>query len=323
MKRACALILLVVFCIIGFLSIWGNLPFTAVSGSGMAPELRSGELIVINRIAPDAINEGDVVVYNVPDYLREHYGYPPVITHRVAEVIIEESGLWLQTQADNIGDDPFLVRPHDVRGTVANTVPYLGYPLLLFRGGTGTILFVIAIFLLAIIIYSREIAVKVGRLLRTTVAPMVEENHRVNLVLSRRFEATERALDGFSGAVQHYARHLASHTGAIQGLNDASQALKGSAAEQNRILGHLSASIIRERKTREVSMVEMVVREFEKKTAEALEARAELQKKLPESGLRYHEIIPLKDNRQSPPGCAANPKALLARPHSRLFSDEW
>jgi len=316
MKRACVLILLVVFCIIGFLSIWGTLPFTAVSGSGMVPEVQSGELIVINRVAPDAINVGDIVVYNVPDYLRERYGYPPVITHRVADIISEESGLWLQTQADNIGDDPFQVRPHDIRGTVTGNIPYLGYPLLLFRGGTGTILFVIAIFLLIIIMYSREIAVKIGRLLRTAVDPIVEENHRVDLVLSRRFEATEKALDGFSGAVRIYAQHLASHTSAIQGLSDASQALKGSAAEQNRILGHLSASIIRERRTREVTMVERVVREFEKKTAEALEARAELEKKLPESGLRYQEIIPLKDKRQSPPGCAANPKALLARPHS-------
>ena len=246
MKRACVLILLVVFCIIGFLSIWGNLPFTAVSGSGMAPELRSGELIVIDQVAPDAIKEGDIVVYNVPDYLRERYGYPPVIAHRVADIISEESGLWLRTQADNIGDDPFPVRPHEVRGTVTGNIPYLGYPLLLFRGGAGTILFIIAIILLAFIMYSREIAVKIGRLLRTAVAPIVEENQQVDLELSRRFEATERAL----------------------------------------------------------------------KTAEALEARTELEKKLPESGLRYQEIITLKDKRQSPPGCAVNPKALLARPHS-------
>jgi len=316
MKRAIALILLVVCCIIGFLSIWGNLPFTAVSGSGMAPELRSGELIFINKVAPDAIKEGDIVVYNVPYYLRERYGYPPVIAHRVADVISEENGLWLRTQADNIGDDPFLVRLQDVRGTVSGNIPYLGYPMLLFRGGVGTILFLIAIVLLALTMYSREIAGKTARLLRTAVAPVVEENQPVDLELSRRFDATEMALNGFSGAIRIYAQHLASHTSAIQGLRDASHALKGSAAEQNRILGHLSASIIRERKTREVTMVERVVREFEKKTAEALEARDELENKLPESGLRYQEIIHLKDKRQSPPGCAANPKALLVQPHS-------
>ncbi|HEY98475.1 MAG TPA: signal peptidase I [Dehalococcoidia bacterium] len=313
MKRACVLILLVVFCIVGFLSIWGGLPFTAVSGSAMAPELRTGDLLLIASVAPDAVKEGDIVVYNVPDYLRERHNYPPVITHRVAEVIAEDSVLWLRTLADNIGDDPFLVRLLDIRGTVSGTVPYLGYPLLLFRGGTGTVLFIIAIILLALIMYAREIAVRIGRLLRTTVVSVVEENQQVRLDLSYRFDATERALDGFADAVRMYAQHLASHTSAIQGLRDASQALKGSATEQNRILGHLSASIIRERKTREAYMVERVVREFARKTAEALEARDELEKRLPESGLDYREIIPIRDKRQSPPGCAASPKALLAR----------
>jgi len=162
-------------------------------------------------------------------------------------------------------------------------------------------------------IWSREIAARIGRLLRTTVAPVVAGNQQVQLALSHRFEATERALDGFSDAIRMYAQHLASHTSAIQGLRDASHALKGSATEQNRILGHLSASIIRERKSREVNMVERVVREFARKTAEALEARDELEKRLPESELDYREIIPIRDKRQSPPGCAASPKALLVR----------
>jgi signal peptidase I len=315
MKRACALILLAIFSVVGFLSIWGNLPFTAVSGSGMAPELQSGELVVISQADPEAIQEGDIVVYNVPGYLRERYGYPPVITHRVTAITSDASGMWLQTQADNTGDDPFLISPREIRGIATSSIPYLGYPLLLFRGGAGTILFVIAVILLAVIMYSREIAGSIGRLLRTTVAPMVEENHRVGLLLSRRFEATEKALDDFSGAVQIYARHLASHTDAIQGLSEASQALKGSATEQNRILGHLSASIIRERKTREVTLVERVLMEFERKTAEALQARDELEKKLPESVLKNQEIIPLRAKPQSPPGCVVNPKALLSRQH--------
>ena len=316
MKRACILIILVVFCIIGFLAIWGNLPFTAVSGSGTASGLRSGELLVINQVAPDVVQEGDIVAYNVPDHLRQLYAYPPVIAYKLAEVIGDESGVMLRLQADAIGDEPLLVNVNDIRGVVASNIPYLGYPLLLFRGGVGTVLFIIVIFLLALVMYSREIADRIGRLIRTTVTPVVEENRRIELELSRRFDATERALEGFSVAVRTYAQHLASHTSAIRGLSDASQALKGSASEQNRILGHLSASIIRERKNREINMVERVVREFERKTVEALEARDELEKKLPESGLKYHGVIPLRVKSQSPPGCAANPKALLSRPHS-------
>lgn len=321
MKRACLLILLAIFSVVGFLAIWGNLPFTAVSGATIDTPLRSSELVIISRIAPEAIQEGDIIVYNVPDYLRERYGYPPVMVQRVDGIITGESGLLLRTYIDNISDAPLFIRAQDVRGTVADTIPYLGYPLLLFRGGAGTVLFIVVVFLLAIVMYAPEITRSAGRLLRETVSPIVEENHRVDLQLSRRFEATERALEGFSGVVRIYARHLASHTSAIQGLSDASQALKGSAAEQNRVLGHLSASIIRERKTREVTVVERVVREFEKKTAEALQARDELESKLPESGLRYQEVIPLRMVPPSPPGCAANPKALLARAHYRLSSD--
>lgn len=313
MKRACVLIILVVFCIIGFLSVWGGLPFTAVSGSAMAPAILSGDLVLIAAVAPDEVKEGDIVIYNVPDYLRERHNYPPVIVHRVVEVITGESDLWLRIGADNIGDDPFLVRLQDIRGTVSDTISYLGYPLLLFRGGTGTILIIIAIILLALIMYSREIAIRMGRLLHVTVASVIEENQQARFDLSRRFDATERALDGFADAVRIYAQHLASHTSAVQGLRDASQALKGSAAEQNRILGHLSASIIREKKAQKAYMIERVVRECARKTAEALEARDELEKRLPESGLGYREIIPIRDERQSPPGCAANPKALLFR----------
>jgi hypothetical protein len=271
-------------------------------------------LLVIGQAA-DGVREGDIVAYNVPDFLRQRYGYPPVIAYQVAEVIVDESNVMLLFRVDAIGDEPLLVGPHDVRGVVTSSIPYLGYPLLLFRGGAGTVFFIIAVILLALLMYSREIAAKIGRLLGTAVAPVVEENRQIELELSRRFDATERALEGFSIAVKTYAEHLASHTTAIRGLSDASQALKGSAAEQNRILGHLSASIIRERKNREVNMVERVVREFEKKTVEALEARDELEKKLPESGLKYHDVIPLRTKRQSPPGCAANPKALRSHPH--------
>jgi hypothetical protein len=167
------------------------------------------------------------------------------------------------------------------------------------------------------VLYADRIAGKIGRLLRAAAAPMVEENHRVDLQLSRRFEATEKALDDFAGAVQIYAQHLASHTSAVRGLSEASQALQGSAAEQNRILGHISNAIIHERARREVTLVERVVKEVEAKTTQALQARDELESKLPESALKYHETIPLRVKRTSPPGCVVNPRALLARRHNR------
>jgi signal peptidase I len=315
MKRAGVIILLFCFCIVGVLSIWSNLPFVLVFGSGMEPTLKSGSLLTIKQTAADSIREGDIVVYNVPGYIRNSYGYPPVIAHRVTAIIKEGSEIRLQTKADNAVSDPFLIKPQDIRGTVVNTIPYLGFPLLLFRGGAETIIFAIAAILLVIILYSDKIARYIGGLFRIAASPMVEENHRVDILLSHRFEATERTLDDFAGAIQVYAHHLASHTSAIRGLSEASHALKDSATEQNRILGHINSAIIRERSKREVTLAERVVKEVEEKTIQALQARDELEKKLPESALRYQETIPLRVKTASPPGCVVNPKALLVKRH--------
>ena len=182
----------------------------------------------------------------------------------------------------------------------------------LFQGGVTTALLIVGVLLFAVLMYSREIMRSFGGLLRTAVNPIVEESHRVDLLLSQRFEVTEKALHDFSGAMQIYAQHLASHTSAIQGLSDASQALKGSAAEQNRILGHLSKSIIRDRINREISVMERLVGEFEKKTTLALRAKDELENGTSEYVI---EEIRVKKEIESPPGCAVNPKALVAKPH--------
>jgi len=54
-----------------------------------------------------------------------------------------------------------------------------------------------------------------------------------------RMEATEKALSNFAAAINEYAHHLSSHTGAIQGLAEASQELKKSAAFQNNVILNL------------------------------------------------------------------------------------
>lgn len=56
---------------------------------------------------------------------------------------------------------------------------------------------------------------------------------------------TEQTLRELTEAIAEYALHLKSHTAAIQGLSEASQELKHSAAEQNRILADLANTITR------------------------------------------------------------------------------
>jgi hypothetical protein len=153
-------------------------------------------------------------------------------------------------------------------------------------------------------------------------------------VLSNRFEHTEKALEGFYNAMQLYARHLASHTSAIQGLAEASQSLRGSAAEQNRILGQMTKAYTQQRSREEVSRIQGVVDDFERRTREALEARDALEQVIivekrhapaeprPASveppvtmAPPVIEAPPVIIKAQSPRGCAVKPKALLARPH--------
>jgi len=158
-------------------------------------------------------------------------------------------------------------------------------------------------------------------------------------VLSNRFEGTEKALESFAGAMQQYAVHIASHTSAIQGLSDASQALKNSAMEQNQILFHLSHSLETDRSEREVARVEQVVNELEKRTMIVLQARDELEgkkpaatytlpkrvsasKPVPPAEISPHKEPPSTESEsstieivKSPPGCKVNPRALYARAH--------
>lgn len=136
---------------------------------------------------------------------------------------------------------------------------------------------------------------------------------RFAVELSRRYEGTEKALESFAAAMQEYARHMASHTSAIRGLSEASQALKNSAAEQNQILYRLSHSLETDRTVKEVSRVERVVSELEKRTMLVLRVKDELEGKTPDGGPRGDALSRFKV--KSPPGCLVNPKALYARGH--------
>jgi len=172
-----------------------------------------------------------------------------------------------------------------------------------------------SILVLAILLYAGDIVAAFRRGYGDIVAPIIEDNHRVSLVLSNRFEGAEKALEDFANALQQYAQHLESHTSAIRGLSEASQALKSSAVEQNQILEHLSYTLGKERLVTELSRVERVVSDLEKRTQRVLQVKDELEEKKPEAGLPPPVGIPPRMFRQSPPGCHGNPRALYKKEH--------
>jgi len=157
--------------------------------------------------------------------------------------------------------------------------------------------------------------VLLSKFYRACFSPVDEESRRLVFELSHRYEGTERALASFADAMQEYARHLSSHTSAIQGLSEASHALKNSAAEQNQILYRLSHTLATEKSVIEVSRVERVVSELEKRTLLVLQVRDELEGKIPPGELSSQRDFLPKRPMQSPPGCLVNPRALYARGH--------
>jgi signal peptidase len=249
MKRAIGLVFMVAACVVAFLAVRGNLPFIPIFGSSMEPVLQSGGLLMVEPMEPQDVRVGDIIVYNIPSAVREFYNYPPVVAHRVIKVITTPS-LSFRTAGDNTGEDPFTIRPQDIKGTVGKQIPYLGLPLLFFQSTQGLIFAIIALALLAIFLYGGEIGRGGSWLHRGIFSPVINEEKRTNRLISRRIEATEKkmdnteqALEKFSLAVAEYAKHLASHTSAIQGLSEASQELKKGAVEQNRVLSAIMESV--------------------------------------------------------------------------------
>jgi signal peptidase I len=245
-QRTVLMIGIVAVCVIGFLAIRGTMPFMAIFGISMEPELDAGDLILIEEVSPYDIKEGDIIVFTIPQAVREFYNYPQVIAHRVKEVRESESGVTFRTKGDNTGEDPFTVRPQDIKGQVSKQIPYLGFPLLFFQSQQGLIFLVVALLLLALYLYSDEIGRGRQIVHKSIFAPIIEQNRETSQALEQRLEVTEKgmagtqqALTSFASAIAEYAEHLKSHTSAIQGLSEASQELKKGAAEQNKVLARL------------------------------------------------------------------------------------
>jgi hypothetical protein len=123
-------------------------------------------------------------------------------------------------------------------------------PLFSIFDSWGIIVAVTSLVLLALFLFRTEIRRGVNRVYRGIISPVLNEEKRVNGELIRKMEAaekkmdtTEQALIQFSSAIADYARHLASHTSAIQGLSQASHELKKGAAEQNRVLSSIMENV--------------------------------------------------------------------------------
>jgi hypothetical protein len=122
---------------------------------------------------------------------------------------------------------------------------------------SAVILIIVALVILVLLLYRTEIRRGGIKLFRFFLSPLLNDDNEVNGELYRKIEAaekkmdtTEQALLQFSSAIADYAKHLASHTSAIEGLSQASHELKKSAAEQNRVLGAIMENTVKSNSNR-------------------------------------------------------------------------
>jgi len=231
---------MIVLVIGGSFVLKGMLPIMPVFGTSMEPTLKAGNIVTIDDVSPRDVKVGDIIVFDVPDAVREYYNYPPVVAHRVLEINDNSGFLTFRTGGDNTGEEPFAVRDQDVRGRVGEQIPFLGFPLLFLQSQQGMVFMVVAIIVLGLYLYRGEITNRKKRVQEGVFAPVIEQNERTAQVLEQKVEGTQKALERFSSAMEEYAVHLKSHTSAIQGLSEASHHLKDGAAEQNKVLARLT-----------------------------------------------------------------------------------
>lgn len=182
----------------------------------------------------------------------------------------------------------------------------------LFDSSFSRIILLIFIILLAAILYRHETRNIIQALyLKMITKPVFYEPNAEPVLVSRiesaeqRMANTEEALNKFSQAIEKYALHLSSHTGAIRGLNAASHELQRGAATQNRVLMHLMQNM-----DRPVNSSRTPHWRIDPPTLVPGKTESSRGEK---RSVTYHEI-PDADRVSIPPGCARKPRRKTEKP---------
>src|SRR4051812_13120510 len=97
-----------------------------VHTGSMAPTLQPGDVVVDRR--PTDLAAGDVITFRHSDATDD------VVTHRIVRV----TNGGIRTKGDgNRSADVWQIRPDQVRGVMATTVPHLGYALVFLKQPAG------------------------------------------------------------------------------------------------------------------------------------------------------------------------------------------
>ena len=121
-----------------------------VYGGSMADSVPVGSIAVTERVRPEDVGVGDVIVFHPPTTSTDLSTDPSPLMHRVVAIREEEGQRVFQTKGDaNATPDPTEVALQETGSRVVYTVPYVGY-LVNFAGtplGWALLLFLPATYL--------------------------------------------------------------------------------------------------------------------------------------------------------------------------------
>ena len=192
MKRAIGLIFAVIAVVVAFLSMRGTMPFMPIYGSSMEPTLHSGSLMMITPINnPQNIKVGDIIVYTVPDMVRQYYNYPQIGSP--------------QSYQDNdhslhSASVPRVITPAKTRlpscriMSAARSVSKSPTSACRYSSSRANRAHIChhRLALLALFLYGREIGRGGSWIQKGIFSPVIKEEKRANRMLSKKIEAPKR-----------------------------------------------------------------------------------------------------------------------------------
>ena len=102
-----------------------------VQSGSMEPNYHVGSLVYVKPVAPETLEAGDVITFELGGGVRG--------THRIVEVLNEDGSLSFVTKGDNNDHADFNpVLPENIVGEVKFTIPYLGFLITYIQQPPGT-----------------------------------------------------------------------------------------------------------------------------------------------------------------------------------------
>jgi signal peptidase I len=204
--------------------------FMAIGSGSMRPQLQVGDLVIITPTPTNELKVGDIVDYTVPVEFRKMYGYPSSVCHRIISIQQTANGLAFRTKGDNTSQDPFNVFPGDVRGKQTGKIRYIGFLVMFAQSKPG--LYLLAGLLIISSLYNNSDNIakgskKVrGAVFGASAAELSNFQKEQQEQMRTMTGHVTSSMDQFSAAMAEYAKHLASHTAAVQSLAQAAQHLE-------------------------------------------------------------------------------------------------